>query len=580
MASSSFLPQKKHQVFLSFRGEDTRHNFTSHLLKALEESRIQVFFDDKELKKGEEISPELLKAIIASKISIVILSKDYASSRVSLAELSQIMDCKRTKGLIVLPIFYHVNPSDVGKNGGSFRESFDEHLLNKPDEINKWRVAFTEEPAYIKEIVQVVIEKLNSKSPRGCKDQLVGIDDQKKEIISLLCIPQEETRIIGIWGMGGIGKTTLAQATYDEVSIQFDSCCFLQNVRQKFEKQGMESLRDDFLSRVLKQEIHIDTPLIGSNLIQDRLRIMSVFVVLDDVSDYDQIEGLGVKHFGLGSKILLTSRNSQVLKTGVDEIYKVERLNYNCSLQLFSKFAFQQDKTVVGFHDLSYNFAKYAGGVPLALKVLGCALYQKPREYRKSTLDKLKEYPDRKFFNILKISFDGLDALEKNIFLDIACFFQWESKERVTVTEILNSCYKGASCGISNLVDKCLLDSTLGMHDLLREMGWEIVRQESKEPGKHSRLSMCVVLKNNKLCPTIFNKMVNLRIINFYSYSYKNGEFRLLLSDEALESLPDELRYLHWDYCRLKSFPSNFSPENLVELNLTNCNIEQLWNGD
>ncbi|XVE72253.1 hypothetical protein DITRI_Ditri11bG0024900 [Diplodiscus trichospermus] len=378
--------------------------------------------------------------------------------------------------------------------------------------------------------------------------------------------------------MGGIGKTTLAQAIYDEVSIQFDSCCFLQNVRQKFEKQGMESLRNDFLSRVLKQEIHIDTPLIGSNLIQDRLRIKRVCVVLDDVSDYDQIEDFGVKHFGLGSKIILTSREKQVLKNGVDVIYEAKSLNYDYSLQLFSKFAFRQDQPDADFRDLSDKFAEYAGGVPLALKVLGCALYQKPREYWKSTLDKLKEYPDPKILNLLKISFDGLDALEKNIFLDIACFFQWESEKRLT--EILNSCYEGASYGISNLVDKCLLNSTIGMHDLLQEMGWEIVRQESKDPGKRTRLwnskDVYRVLKNNKgtesiegislnlseicvlqLCPTIFDRMVNLRIIKFWYPSHTENvkEFKLLLSAQGLESLPDELRYLHWEYCPLKFFP-------------------------
>lgn len=72
-----------------------------------------------------------------------------------------------------------------------------------------------------------------------------------------------------------------------------------------------------------------------------------------------------------------------------------------------------------------------------------------------------------------------------------------------------------------------------------------------------------------------FTRMHNLRIIKFYG---ERG--RLVLSQQSLESLPVELRYFHWEYCILKSLPSNFSLENLVELRLPNSNVEQLWSGD
>ncbi|OMP03038.1 hypothetical protein COLO4_10640 [Corchorus olitorius] len=143
-SSSSFRQLAKYQVFLSFRGEDTRHNFTGHLLKALKDNGIAVFFDEERLEKGEELNPALLKAISASKISIVILSKDYASSKSCLTELAKIMECKRAMAQIVLPIFYHVDPSDVRKHGGSFKESFEEHVINKPDEVERWKAAFAE----------------------------------------------------------------------------------------------------------------------------------------------------------------------------------------------------------------------------------------------------------------------------------------------------------------------------------------------------------------------------------------------------------------------------------------------------
>ncbi|PPR98694.1 hypothetical protein GOBAR_AA21982 [Gossypium barbadense] len=115
-SSSSSSRQMKHQVFLSFRGEDTRLDFTVHLLQALKDKGLNVIFDEEKLEKGEQLS----QAIAASDLSILILSKDYPSSKSCLAELSDIMDRKRkpTDKHIVLPIFYHVDPS-VGARGSN-----------------------------------------------------------------------------------------------------------------------------------------------------------------------------------------------------------------------------------------------------------------------------------------------------------------------------------------------------------------------------------------------------------------------------------------------------------------------------
>uniref|UniRef100_A0A2N9FVA4 TIR domain-containing protein n=1 Tax=Fagus sylvatica TaxID=28930 RepID=A0A2N9FVA4_FAGSY len=111
-SSSSITHQWTFDVFLSFRGTDTRSNFTSHLYNALHKKGINTFIDD-ELRRGEEISPALLKAIEGSSISIVILSKNYATSTWCLEELLKILECKETKGQMVLPVFFKVDPSDV-----------------------------------------------------------------------------------------------------------------------------------------------------------------------------------------------------------------------------------------------------------------------------------------------------------------------------------------------------------------------------------------------------------------------------------------------------------------------------------
>ncbi|XP_073262702.1 toll/interleukin-1 receptor-like protein [Populus alba] len=120
MASSSAVAHKwKYDVFLSFRGKDTRNNFTSHLYYALCRKKIKTFIDDG-LERGEEITPALLKTIEESRMSVVIFSDNYASSPWCLDELVKILECKETHGLIVLPVFYNVDPSDVPEGACSF----------------------------------------------------------------------------------------------------------------------------------------------------------------------------------------------------------------------------------------------------------------------------------------------------------------------------------------------------------------------------------------------------------------------------------------------------------------------------
>ncbi|XP_040934205.1 disease resistance-like protein DSC1 isoform X2 [Gossypium hirsutum] len=620
LTSSSY--QVKHQVFLSFRGEDVRLNFTSHLLKALKDTGINVFFDEETLERGKQLSQALSRAIAASNISIIILSLDYASSKSCLAELSDIMDYKRTQGHTVLPIFYHVDPSHVRNLGGSFKTSFDDHESKRLRQVQRWKAAFVEvgklkgwhieggkfdrpETEYIKDIVEYVIKMLMSSKSRHVYEELVGIGYQKDAISRL--IEQEGSRVIGLWGMGGIGKTTLADAVYKEMSPNFESCWFLQNVSEKIKKQGKESLRNDLLSKLLNEkDIRIDTPLIGYPY-QERLNNKKVLVVLDDVSHQDQITIMGVRHFGDGSKIIVTSRDRKVLENGeADQIYEVKKLNEIDSLQLFSTCAFKQSNPDADFRDLSIRFVEYTQYNPLALKVLGSQLYKRSSEYWKSEMDKLKEYGQPEISNILKRSFDGLDEQEKNIFLDIAIFFKGELKENVE--KILSSCYNGAKSSIRNLIDKCLLDITplpislrdileirskfpkrkaeeiasfpdrgalddrrnslldeiprcISMHDMLELMGKDIVHQESRAPGMRSRLwnpnEVKQVLKNNK-----------------------QRKKKLHVDQVGDVSLPDELRLLCWEYYPFRSLSSSFDPKNLVVLKLPHGDMEQLWNED
>ncbi|KAF3442370.1 hypothetical protein FNV43_RR16286 [Rhamnella rubrinervis] len=178
MSSSSLEPQTKYDVYLSSR-EDTRKNFTSHLHAALCQNGIQTFFDVDVLKKGMDISLELLKVIEDSRCSIVILSNEYASSSWCLNELVKIVECMTTSGQIVIPIFYQVDPSVVRNQTGRYEEAIrqhEQHHRNDSEKLQSWRAALTrvaslagrevrddtDEPSLIQDVVVAISEKLRS----------------------------------------------------------------------------------------------------------------------------------------------------------------------------------------------------------------------------------------------------------------------------------------------------------------------------------------------------------------------------------------------------------------------------------
>ncbi|XP_061999574.1 disease resistance protein RPV1-like [Rosa rugosa] len=683
MAASSSSPYSgghcKYDVFLSFRGEDTRKNFVCHLYKALEQKAIHTFIDSEELEKGNKIS-ELLNAVDESRISVVVLSQNYATSTWCLKELVKIMECEDKKQQIVVPIFYEVDPSDIRKLKKMFGEAFAKHEQNPnldKEVLETWKTAlkgitdlsgwdsrqYKDDIELIEKIVGDILEKwIHIPRPSSLADNLVGMDHHIKEVSLRLCRGKNDVGVVGIWGMGGIGKTTIARAVYDKIAHQFEHKGFFYNVKERFRKKDEAQMRGELLSMILKgNEQSVDIFNQGSNAILERLGKKKVLVVLDDVETFSQIEALlgDFYSFGVGSRILVTTRDKESVLAGVYETYEPRCLDDNESRELFLKHAFRKNQLSQECSDLLERAIEYARGLPLALKVLGASLCDKNIHQWKQRLEKINEIPQRKILDVLRTSLEGLDHQEKAIFLDIACLFRGLRKK--FVAELLESLGFCALDGLSVLEDRALITERfwrLDMHDLLQEMGRGIVRLESPlDPGKRSRLWSCDdvnrVLTQNTATDAVeclkldlsnsqvdlcihtgaFIRMTKLRLLmiyysffsasnhldyfdvddddddcdcdcdgsdDFYEYDYGDcdcdgdGEyyFQFFRSYERLcpiggkqlwmgdlECLSQELRFLVWHGCPLKSLPSTFNPTNLVQLDMRVSHIQQLWEG-
>ncbi|XP_021831898.1 TMV resistance protein N-like isoform X3 [Prunus avium] len=503
-----------YDAFLSFRGTDTRKGFTDHLYRALEVAGIHTFRDDDEIERGANISAELQKAIQESRVSIIVFSKDYASSRWCLDELVTIMDRRETTEHMVMPIFYDVDPSHVRNQTGIFEEAFARHqqCFNKEmDKVEKWRKALGDvadlggmvlgdrsESQFIQEIVEVIGNKLDHTWNRRLRvnPHVVGIDCRVKGLNMWLEDGSTDVGVAVVYGMGGIGKTTIAKTAYNQNFNKFQGSRFLADIRAtSILPNGLVHLQRNLLSDLQKGKAKKIYSLDeGITKIERAIRCKRVLIALDDVDNLEQFNAiLGMREWlHPGSKIIITTRHEHLLKAHENcAIFEVEGLHEYESLELFSWHAFGQPHPGEGYMDFSRPVVQHCGGVPLALQVLGSSLFGKAADVWKNALQNLDVITEGKIQKILRISLDSLQDHDKRLFLHIACFFIGKDKDFSTT--VLDECEFATNIGIQNLVDRCLLIidglNKLTMHQLLQDMGRGIIREESPEdPGKRTRV--------------------------------------------------------------------------------------------
>jgi len=371
---------------------------------------------------------------------------------------------------------------------------------------------------FIDKIVQVVSRVIQPFS-LSIPNHLVGLEAKKQDVLSLLNVGSDDkVYMVGIHGIGGIGKTTLAQVVYNSIVDQFDGSCYLEDVRGNHEKKGLIHLQNTLLSEIFgENKIVVTSFNKGIKELQVRLKQKKVLLFLDNVDKLDQLRAIVGEPgwFGCGSRVIITTRDTQVLRShGVESTYEVKELNNEDAYDYLRWKTFETHEVSSGFEDAFNRALTYTSGLPLAIEVIGSHLFSKNNiEEWNSALDRYKKIPKQEIFKILKLSFDDLVQDDKDVFLDIACFFNGIKMKYVE--KILHAHYGDEKKdNINVLIEKSLIKigelSELTLHDLIEDMGKEIVRLESPyQPGERSRL-WCVkdiveVLEENTVSKIAMN---------------------------------------------------------------------------
>ncbi|XP_054810191.1 TMV resistance protein N-like isoform X1 [Prosopis cineraria] len=523
---SSINDKWDYDVFLSFHGEDTRLCFVSILRESLRQRGIRVFIDDEFIRTGEEITPALLKAIQESRIAIIVFSENYASSTFCLEELEKILECFKEEGRLIYPVSYYVDPSELRRPRGSYAKALaglEKRFEDNIQKVQKWRLALFQAAnlkgchlkskiANEQECITKIISEVSTKINHDLVDitrHPVGLMSRVKEVISLLELwSTEKTKMVGIWGAGGIGKSTIARALFNSIADNFEGVCFLSNVKKDSQMpNGLVHFQETLLLKlVMEKDLKLGDFHEGIPIIKHRLCQKKILLILDDVDRLKQLEALvrNCNWFGPGSRVVIT-RNKQLLVThNVNKIYNVQELNDEESLQLLSWYAFKKENMKFDFLKVSNHAIQYCCGLPLAIEVIGSNLRGKGVNEWYCALDQYKRSQEGPILEPLRSSYDALGEIEKNIFLDLACFFKDEDLREVK--GMLHCLHETQPDYIIEvLIDKALIKiegDQVGMHGLIEDMGKMIVKQESpSEPGKRSRLwyyqDILHVLKRN-----------------------------------------------------------------------------------
>ena len=459
------------------------------------------------------------------------------------------------------------------------------------------------------------------------KDEVIGRDEETKCIKSYLLDVNatDNVSIIPIVGIGGLGKTALAQLVYNDNDVQ-----------RYFELKMWVYVSDEFDIKKISREIVGDEKNSQMEQVQQQLRNKiegkKFLLVLDDIWNEDRELWLKLKSLfmegGKGSMVIITTRSQTVAKiTGTHPPLFLKGLDSQKSQELFSRVAFSESKERNDLELLAIgrDIVKKCAGIPLAIRTIGSLLFSRNLGridwlyFKDVEFSKIDQHKD-KIFAILKLSYDHLPSFLKKCFAYCSLFpkgFVFEKKTLIQLwaaegfiqssndvrrVEDVGHEYFMSLLSMSFFQDIVVDDygdiSSCKMHDLMHDLaqlmvGNEYVMAEGEEANignktrflsSHNALQFALTssssykLRTFLLCPKT-NASNYLRRSNVLSFSGLKFLRVLTLCGLNIVAIPnsiEEMKHLRYiDLSKsigLKDLPPGItSLQNLQTLKLSDC---------
>ncbi|GLJ33626.1 hypothetical protein SUGI_0675960 [Cryptomeria japonica] len=609
-----------YDVFINHRGPDVKNTLALELYKSLEKLRIVAFLDSEEKELGNSFTSTIETAIRSAPVHIAIFSKRYAESPWCLAELVLMLQTKAK----IIPLFYGVKPSDLRfVEKGEYARAFVEYEKKKryTEKLSEWKEALqsvsfiageelNRDCEKIVSTVQREVQRMRclhvAKYPVGLSKLVEHFEehciDKLVQDFESLCKMNKQregkAKIVGIFGMGGVGKTTLCKELFNRKRLDYSRSCFLFDVREASVKKDLPSLQLKLLRELFDEKDNQSFASIedGTSCLSNcfaRSSNLSFLIVLDDIDHQEQLDAFLISdelNNCRNSLVIVTTRDVGVLiNAGITVGYNLKGMDANDAKELFCFHAFSQSYPSSGYEELVDSFVHVCGGLPLSLQVLGRHVHGQDQKFWELELKKATKTLPQDIHKRLRISIETLDNEEKQIFMDVACFFIGELKK--DAIRVWEGSGWSAQHALRKLKNKCLVEEIedqkfrgsreenfeLRMHDHLRDLGREMADELS-----HPRRLWRSQHLQSLISKGFENILTQAKVRCLHSFRDPSTDFFIKYFLGESDNMAETSTALLWLEMSLSGntvtkIPPWIPFQNLQSLSITGGSLERLW---